>query len=110
MFASRHYARPTPPAPRPLAALTRAQLAARIHTIRECLTALWEQSDRDGVEPFRAIGALKVELITLEGQLRTMDRATDTLAPAWQLAALESPEACERLRDAGAAIRRDGAR
>jgi hypothetical protein len=88
---------PWPPSPGP-------ELAARIYVIRECLDILWDQSDRDGAEPFRAIGTLKVELITLENQLRTMDRATNALAPAWQSAALESPEARERLEAASEAL------
>ena len=103
MFARRYYAPPSR-TPRPVATLTRAQPAARIYVIRECLDILWGQSDRDGAEPFRAIGTLKVELITLENQLRAMDRATDKLAPAWQSAALESPEARERLEAAGEAV------
>lgn len=104
MFALRYTAPRQSPAPRPSSLLTRAELAARIYVVRECLDILWGQADRDGAEPFRAIGSLKVELITLEGQLRTMDRATATLAPAWQSAALESPEARDRLRAAGEAL------
>jgi hypothetical protein len=103
MFALRHFARPAR-TPRPVATLTRAQLAARIHVIRECLDILWGQSDHDDAQPFRAIGGLKVELISLEGQLRTMGGATDALAPAWQSAALDSPEAHERLQAAGEAL------
>jgi hypothetical protein len=75
MYRTRHFPRPEPPAPRPLSALSRAQLCGRIHVNREALDLLWGQSERDGCEPSSAIGSLKVELIRLEQQLRDQDAA-----------------------------------
>ena len=61
--------------PRPISALSRAELCGRIHASREALDLLWSQSDRDGGEPSTAIGPLKVELLRLEQQLRNHDAA-----------------------------------
>jgi len=84
----RRYIAPAPePQPKPVTQLTRPQLAARITALRVALDGLWCQVERDGAEPFRAIGAAKAELVALEEQLRQMDRAAgDTLAPSWHSA------------------------
>jgi hypothetical protein len=45
-------------------------LRRRVATLRHVLTALWEETERDGGAPFATIGRAKVELVALERQLR----------------------------------------
>jgi hypothetical protein len=69
----RYIAPATKRKPKPLSRLTRPQLAARVHQLREALGLLWSQSETDGYEPFACIGRMKVELINLEERLREID-------------------------------------
>ena len=59
--------------PKPMASLTRPQVAARIHVLRGALDALWVQSETDGCEPFDCIGSMKRATYWLEERLREMD-------------------------------------
>jgi hypothetical protein len=68
----RHFARREP---KPVGQLSRTQIAARIHVLRQVLDLLWSQSETDGGMPYRTIGTGKVELIQLEQQLRDLDAA-----------------------------------
>jgi hypothetical protein len=95
-----HIPTPERPEPRPVAALSRVEIAGRIHALRSALDTLWCQSEADGGEPFAIIGRAKAELIDLEARLREMDRAAGTVRPAWHSAALASPTAVARLRAA----------
>jgi hypothetical protein len=60
--------------PRPVEDLSRAQVSARIHTLRMAVDALWGQAQADGAEPFDTLSRATVELTRLEGLLRNMDR------------------------------------
>lgn len=62
------------PEPRTTAQLTSAELAARIHALREVLDLLWDVTAMTGGEPFHTIGRAKMELIALEAELRDRDR------------------------------------
>jgi hypothetical protein len=72
----RYFTRPAgEPARKPLAELTRAQLAARVQALRQTLDLLWSCSDIDGGEALSCIGRVKVCLIETEGALRRLDQA-----------------------------------
>ncbi len=62
------------PDPKPLAQLTREQIAARVHVLREAVHALWTQHDLDGGEHYDCIGWMKKNLIQLEVELQRRDR------------------------------------
>jgi hypothetical protein len=80
--------------------MSRAQLCGRIHAARLSLDLLQSQAQADGDAPFRAYGTLKVELIRLEAELRTMDNGAPV--PMWPHDVHTTPAAEERLRTAGA--------
>ncbi len=67
---------------RPLALLTRETIAARIGALRSALDVLAGQSDADGAGAFKCLGSMKVELFTLEQDLRAMDRAVTHFSQA----------------------------
>jgi hypothetical protein len=73
MFRTRYVAPVQKPEPKPMSQLTRPQLAARVHQLRQALDLLWSQSEADGGMPYRTIGTAKVELIGLEQKLRELD-------------------------------------
>ena len=62
------------PDPKPLAQLTREQIAARVHVLRDAVHACWIQRDLDGGEHYECIGAMKAALIQLEMELFRRDR------------------------------------
>ena len=85
------------PEPKPVSALSRAQLAGRIAALRGALDDLWGQSDLDGGEAFGCIGRMKIHLLELEAQLHQRDsQAGQPFA-----AAVTVPVAESRLRQAG---------
>lgn len=53
---------------------TRAITAARIRVLRSAMDGILEQSDYDRCGAFACLGPMKVELISLESQLRELDR------------------------------------
>lgn len=55
--------------------MTRAQLCGRITALRSALDTLAAQADRDGHGAIPGTGALKVQLIAYENDLRARDRA-----------------------------------
>jgi len=57
-----------------MAQLTREQIAARVHVLREAVHACWTQHDLDGGEHYEAIGWMKKNLIQLEVELQRRDR------------------------------------
>jgi hypothetical protein len=61
------------PAPKPLADLSRAQIAGRVSTLRAALDLLWSQRDADGGEIYRSVGTMKKELTILEMELFRRD-------------------------------------
>ena len=85
--------------PKPLAALTRPQVAARVAVLRQALDLLVGQTELDGAEPFSCRGALKAALIQHEEELRQRDRTAP--AQPFSQAVLE-PAARERLTVASA--------
>lgn len=113
MYRTRYIAPAAQPEPKPLAELSRVQLAARIHQLREALDALWTQSEVDVGEPYACIGRLQLEQAYLHAKLHQLDRQTGQPFAA----AVTIPAAERRLRQAGAdlsecirAIALDGAR
>ncbi len=62
------------PDPKPMGQLTREQVAARIHVLREAVHACWIQRDLDGGAHYECIGAMKSALIQLEMELQRRDR------------------------------------
>ncbi len=70
----RYQAAASRPDPKPLAQLTREQIAARVHVLREAVHALWTQHDLDGGEHYDCIGWMKKNLIHLEVELQRRDR------------------------------------
>ena len=62
------------PAPKPLAALSRVQVAARIAVMHEVLDLLITQADYDGGESFATRGAAKMELAALRAEVQDRDR------------------------------------
>jgi hypothetical protein len=61
------------PAPKPLADLSRSQIAGRVHALRRALDLLVDQHQRDGGESYRCRGTMKKELVVLEQRLFQMD-------------------------------------
>ncbi|MDQ3209165.1 MAG: hypothetical protein M3Q37_11255, partial [Gemmatimonadota bacterium] len=72
MSACERYARTGQP--RPIAALTRPELAGRVQTLRDVIDALFAQSGLDRGPAFNGVGQLKLELYALEALLRDRDR------------------------------------
>ncbi len=79
MSACERYARTAQP--RPIAALTRPELAGRVQALRNALDTLWAQSDLDRGPAFNGIGQLKIELSALEALLRDHDRQAPLSEP-----------------------------
>jgi hypothetical protein len=73
-FRPRYVAPAQKPEPKPLSRISRPQLAARVHQLRQALNLLWSQSEADGCEPYAIVGRAKAELIDLEERLREFDR------------------------------------
>jgi hypothetical protein len=78
---NRYVAPAQKPEPKPLSLISRPQLAARVHQLRQALDLLWSQSETDGCEPFSCVGRCKIELIDLEERLREMDRQAERGEP-----------------------------
>ncbi len=70
----RYQAAASRPEPKPLTQLTREQIAARVHVLREAVHALWTQHDLDGGEHYESIAWMKKDLIMLEEELQRRDR------------------------------------
>jgi hypothetical protein len=79
MSAADRYA--NAPTPRPLSALSRPELAARIQQLRQALDLLWSQSKRDGGPAYGCIGQMKISLLELERDLFKRDRAAQRGEP-----------------------------
>jgi hypothetical protein len=60
--------------PKPFDSLTRAQVAARIATLRQAMDDLAATAEQDGGPAFACYGAMKVTHIYLREQLRKIDR------------------------------------
>src|SRR5688572_28164496 len=69
----RYIPRQSEPTPKPVAQLSRPELAGRIQVLREAHELLREQSARDGGEGFRCVGTLKRELLVLQQALFLRD-------------------------------------
>ncbi len=69
----RYQAAASRPNPKPLSQLTREQIAARVHVLREAVHACWIQRDLDGGAHYDCIGAMKKNLIQLEMELQRRD-------------------------------------
>lgn len=59
---------------RPLAVLDRLGLVARIIALRKAMEVLEIQADSDEAGAFHCLGAMKLQLVTLESQVRELDR------------------------------------
>lgn len=70
------------PDPKPLDQLSREQLAGRVHVLREAVHGLWTQRDLDGGEHYLCYGAMKKELLQLEGALFRLDHPQQPVASA----------------------------
>ena len=80
--------------PKPLAQLSRPQVAARVAVLRQALDLLVGQAELDGGEPLPCRGALKSSLIQHEEELRQRDRTAPVTPFA---AAILEPGARQRL-------------
>jgi hypothetical protein len=69
------------PHPKPLSALSRPQLAARLATLRRAMDLLAEQAELDGCAVFPCIGRMKGVLIDMENDLRASDKAAQRGEP-----------------------------
>jgi hypothetical protein len=91
------------PATKPISQLDRPQVAGRVDVLRQALDRLEDQSGLDGGEGYRCRGAMKVELIRWEAELRRRDRQ----APATTLVdALSHSSTVATLERAGAELAR----
>jgi hypothetical protein len=76
------------PHPKPVSALSRSQLAARIATLRRAMDLLAEQAELDGCAVFPCIGRMKGVLIDMENDLRALDKAAERGEPLPQAVAM----------------------
>ena len=67
--------------PKPLSALSRAQIAARIAVVREALDMMVTQTQMDGGVMIECVGAAKVSLFHLERQLAERDKQSERGKP-----------------------------
>ena len=67
--------------PKTIAQLSRVQLAARIHVLRQVLDLLVVQAEYDGGESFHCRGRVKIELLDLEKDLWARDKAAEQGEP-----------------------------
>ncbi len=75
---------------KPIESLTRAQIVARIATLRQALDDLAATAELDGGPAFACVGRMKVTHLMLRDHLRKMDRGDLTPVPAEVRAAIDS--------------------